>query len=97
VNNTQIYGPEYTISWTLESVRQQMSPYVQWMAFIGLASAVLLIIYNGLLLVTTPLSPDQATTVKKRMWYISAGIVLITGFYFILKILLSIFVDIFVK
>lgn len=97
VNNTQIYGAEYTISWTLESVRQQMAPYVQRIAFIGLASAVILIIYNGLLLVTTPLSPDQATTVQKRMWYISAGIVLITGFYFILKVLLAIFVDIFVK
>jgi hypothetical protein len=49
-----------------------MSPYVQWIAFIGLAAAVIMIIYNGVLLVTTPLSPDQVANVKKRMIYIAA-------------------------
>lgn len=97
VNNTAIYWAAFTLAWTLESVRQQMSPYVQWIAFIGLAAAVIMIIYNGVLLVTTPLSPDQVANVKKRMIYIAAWVALITWFYFIMKILLAVFVDIFVK
>jgi hypothetical protein len=35
--------------------------------------------------------------VKKRMIYIAAWVALITWFYFIMKILLAVFVDIFVK
>ena len=97
VINTQIYGQEFTLAWTLESVRQQMAPYVQRIAFIGLTVAVVAIIYNGVLLVATPLSPDQVSAVKKRMLYIVAWVVLITWFYFIMKILLAVFVDIFVK
>lgn len=97
VMNTSAYGDSFTISWTLESIRQQVSPYIQRIAFIGLAAAVVLIIYNGVLLVTTPLSPDQVANVKKRMIYIASWVALITWFYFIMKILLAIFVDIFVK
>lgn len=87
----------FMLSNTLESVREQMSPYVQRIAFIGLASAVIMIIYNGVLLVTTPLSPDQVANVKKRMVYIASWVALITWFYFIMKILLAVFVDIFVS
>lgn len=97
VNNTAIYWPAFTLAGTLESIRQQMSPYVQWIAFIGLAAAVIMIIYNWVLLVSTPLSPDQVASVKKRMIYIASWVALITWFYFIMKILLAVFVDIFVK
>lgn len=97
VKNTQIYGVEFKLAGTLESVRQQISPYLQWIAFIWLSMAVILVIYNGVLLVSTPLSPDQATTVRKRLLYIIWWVTLITGFYFVLKILLSVYVDIFVK
>lgn len=95
--NTQIYGEEYKIAGTMESVRQNIDIYLQRFAFIGLSACVFLIIYNGLLLVFTPLSADQAGKVKTRMIYIASGALLITGFYFILKILLAVLVDVLVK
>ena len=94
--NSQIFGVEHKLSGTLESVRQNISYYLQWIAYFALAGAVTLIIYNGLMLVISPLSPDEASKVKTRMIYIATGIVLVTWFYFVLKILLAIYYDIFV-
>lgn len=82
---------------TFDSVRQNIDVYLQWIAFLGLTFAVIFVIYNGLRLMFTPMSPEQAGIVKKRIIYISLGVVLITGFYFILKIFLSIFIDIVVR
>ena len=95
--HTQEFGAENKLSWTLESVRQNIAPYLQWAAFIWLSAAVTLIIYNGLLLVLTPLSADQASKVKSRIMYISLWLVVITWFYFALKIMLAIYYDIFAK
>jgi hypothetical protein len=84
------------LSGTLESVRQYLSFYLQWIAYFALAGSVTLLIYNGLLLATSPLSPEQATKVKTRMFYISAWVVLVTWFYFVLKIILAIYYDVIV-
>jgi hypothetical protein len=81
----------------LESVRQNISFYLQWVAYLALAGAVTLIIYNGLMLVLSPMSPDEAGKVKTRIIYIATGIVLVTGFYFVLKIILAIYYDVFVN
>lgn len=94
--NTQIFGSEHKLSWTLESVRQNISFYLQWAAYLALAGAVTLIIYNGLMLVISPMSPDEASKVKTRIIYIATGIVLVTWFYFVLKIILAIYYDVFV-
>lgn len=95
--NTQVYWPEYKLSGTIESVRQNIDIYLQRFAFIGLSASVFLIIYNGLLLVMSPLTEDQTAKVKTRMIYITLGALLITWFYFLLKILLAVLVDVLVK
>lgn len=95
--NTQIFGAEHKLSWTLESVRQNISYYLQRVAYFALAWAVTLIIYNGLMLVISPMSPDEAGKVKTRIIYIATGIVLVTWFYFVLKIILAIYYDVFVN
>lgn len=59
------------LSDTFDSIRQNIDVYLQWMAFLGLTFAVILVIYNGLRLMFTPLSPEQAGIVKKRIIYIS--------------------------
>ena len=95
--NLQTFWPENKLSGTLESVRQNISYYLQWIAYFALAGAVTLIIYNGLMLVISPLSPDEAWKVKTKIMYIATGIVLVTWFYFVLKIILAIYYDVFVN
>lgn len=68
----------HKITSTLNQVREYISPYMQWIAFIALSFAVILIVYNGALLVLSPLSPDEASKVKSRMIYIASGILLVT-------------------
>jgi hypothetical protein len=50
-----------------------------------------------LMLVLSPMSPEEAWKVKTRIIYIATGIVLVTGFYFVLKIILAIYYDVFVN
>lgn len=95
-DTAQFTDPELKFSWTLDSVRGNISIYLQWMVFIGLVFAVILIIYNGLLLMLSPLSPDQAWKVKTRMAALAWWVILVTGFFFILKILIAVYVDVFV-
>lgn len=84
------FGTDLKLSNTLNSVRENMSAYLQWIAGIGLTVAVMLLIYNGIILMTSPLSWDQSATIKKRMRYIIFGALAITWFYFVIRILLSI-------
>ncbi len=84
------FNTQYQISNTLDSVRQNLAVYLQWIAGIGLGASVMLLIYNGIILMTSPLSSDQTATVKKRIRYILIWALAITWFYFVLRIMLSI-------
>jgi hypothetical protein len=97
VTNMQEFNPENKVSGTLESVRENISFYLQRVVYIALSGAVLLIIYNGLRLVVSPVSAEEASAIKTRMIYIALWILLVTWFYFVLKILLSIYYQIFVS
>lgn len=46
------YASAYKISNTLDYIRNNIAPYLQWAVYIGLVVATILIIYNGLLMVT---------------------------------------------
>ncbi len=84
------YEPDFKISNTLDDVREHLPAYLQWIAGMALVIAVILLIYNGIILMTSPLSGDQLAAVKKRMTYIVVGALAVTGFYFVLRILLSV-------
>lgn len=90
------WRPYTKIADTLDSVRQNLAFYLQWIMFIWLAWAVMFIMINGIRLMVMPLSPSQAGTVKKRILYVVLGILLMTWFYFIYKIFLSVYAEIFV-
>ncbi len=97
VTNMQEFNAENKISSTLESVRENISFYLQRVVYIALSGAVLLIVYNWLRLVLSPVSAEEASAIKTRMIYIALWILLVTGFYFVLKILLAIYYQIFVS
>jgi hypothetical protein len=84
------FDSDSRISNTLDSLRQNLSQYLNWILFLGLSGATILIVYNGLLMVTTPLTWDQLEKVKKRLINILVWVLVMTGFYFIIKVTLSI-------
>lgn len=49
------YQSQYKIANTLDRLKNNIAPYLQWMVYIGLAAAAILLIYNGFLLVTNSL------------------------------------------
>ncbi|HCB52021.1 TPA: hypothetical protein DEP21_05685 [Patescibacteria group bacterium] len=64
-----------------------MAPYIQWMVYIGMVVSVILVIYNGFLMVTKSINKEgDFGKVKKNLGYIAMGIILLTGFYSIIKL-----------
>lgn len=91
------FGPFDTnlkIANTFDSVRFNMSSYLERIVFLGLSGAVILIIYNGLRLALSPVSEWEAANVRKRIVYIFVGAILLTGFYLVLKVVLNVILDI---
>ncbi len=75
------------IKWTLEFVRSNIWPYIDWWVFIGLSLWVLLIVYNAVLLVAWPIKDWNVNNVKTRIVYIAIWILVLTWFYFIIKMI----------
>lgn len=90
------YQSQYKIANTLDWFRNNINPYLQRAVYIWLSVAVILLIYNGLLMVTWSLHKEwDMAKVKSRMIYIVVGVVLLTGFYFIIKLVVSLINSIF--
>jgi hypothetical protein len=90
------YQSQYKIANTLDRFRNNINPYLQWAVYIGLTVAVILLIYNGFLMVTNALHKEwDLTKVKKRIIYIVIWIILLTWFYFIIKLAVSLINSIF--
>ena len=51
-NKQGTYGKNYQITNTLERIRKNIQPYLQWILYIGLIAATILLIWNGFRLVT---------------------------------------------
>ncbi|MBU1757710.1 hypothetical protein KKG31_00740 [Patescibacteria group bacterium] len=63
----------------MDYLRKNIGPYLQWAVYIGLTMAVILIIYNGLLMVTNSLHKEgDMEKVKKRLINIVIGVLLLT-------------------
>ena len=85
------YAARFTISNTLDSIRIRLAPYLQWAVYIGLALAVIFIIYNWFLMVTWSLhSQWERSAVQKRLMMIIIGVLLLTGFYFVIRLIVII-------
>ncbi len=90
------YQSQYKIANTLDWLRTNIAPYLQRVVYLGLSVAVILLIYNGFLMVTNALHNEwDIAKVKKRFIYILVGVLLLTGFYFLIKLTVSIINSIF--
>ncbi len=80
----------------MDRFRNNINPYLQWAVYIGLSVAVILLIYNGLLMVTNAVHKEgEIAKIKKNIINIVIGVVILTGFYFIIKLAVSLINSIF--
>ncbi len=87
---------QYKISNTLDYLRVNIAPYLQWAVYIGLVVAVILIVYNWFLMVTHTINKEwDFEKVKKRIWYIVIWVLLLTWFYAIIKLVVWLINSIF--
>lgn len=90
------FQAQYKISNTLDYLRVNIAPYLQWAVYIWLVVAVILIVYNGFLMVTHTINKEwDFGKVKARIWYIAIGVLLLTGFYAIIKLVVWLINSIF--
>ncbi len=82
------YASEFKIANTLDSIRMQISPYLQWIMYLWLSWAVIGLIYNGFMLVTSPVWWEDNANIKTRITNIIKGVIVLTGFYVIIKLML---------
>ncbi len=83
------FASKYKIANTLDSIRRQIAPYLQWFMFIGLTVATILIIITGFQLVTSAQSGMDTKKALGRIKNIAIGLVILTWFYIITRIFMS--------
>lgn len=93
---SSIWSSSAKITHTLDRLRNNINVYLQWMVYIWLSIAVILLIYNGFLMVTNAIHKEGETAkVKKNIINIAIGVIILTGFYFIIKLAVSLINAIF--
>ena len=92
INNRQWgYGSDYQITNTLEWIRKNIQPYLQWMLYLGLSWATILLIWNWFRLVTnSAVSWSDMKTVKGNIQSIFIGVIIMTSFLVIIKLVMAI-------
>lgn len=97
INNQEgSYQSEYRVSNTLDWVRMHMATYLQWIVYFGLTIAVILLIYNGFLMVTHSVTKSwDFSKVKKNIQYIAIGVIILTSFYAILRLVIGLINSVF--
>lgn len=80
---------------TLSSIKEKSTWYIDWLAFIWLSIALVLIIYNGIYLLANFSNENKFSKIKKRFISIILGVVVFTSWYLIIKVVVSIISNIF--
>ncbi|MDR3168975.1 MAG: hypothetical protein LBU27_04380 [Candidatus Peribacteria bacterium] len=85
-------NPQYRLTNTLEYLKNNIHPYIQRIVFIGLALATILLIYNGFMMVTNLVNNGEGelSKVKNNFIYIGIGVVILTGFYYLIDIVVAV-------
>ena len=84
------------ITSTLTAVKQSSTWYLQWLAYIWLSIALILIIYNGIMLLVSGITwSDEMWKFKKRFVNLIIWVVILTSGYLIIKFVVSIIWQLF--
>lgn len=84
------FDSQYVIANTLDSLRKNIYPYMQWILYIWLAAATILIIITGWQLVVSLQSGYDTKKAIERLKNIGIWVWVLTGFYFILRIFMAV-------
>ena len=82
-------GSTYTISRTLCNLKKLSKDYIQYIMYIWLTIASILIIRNWFKVVTSSDREKQISTFKKNLTYIVIWVVLLIWFYYIIDLFVS--------
>lgn len=80
----------FTISRTLCNIKSNIWNYLQYLMYIWLTAATIFLIRNGLKIVTSSDKEKQMSTFKKNLIYIIIWVVLLTWFYYVIDIFVSV-------
>lgn len=85
------YAREYKIANTLTYFTNNIQPYIQRAVYVGLTAAVILLIYNGFLMVTNSIHSEwDGAKVKKNVINIAIWVIVLTWFYAIIKLMVAV-------
>lgn len=81
----------FTLTNTLVNLKNTIHPYLQWAVYLGLSLAVILLIYNGFLMVTNVMHGNgEFSKLKNNFIYIALGVIVLTGFYYLIDIIVAV-------
>ncbi|HPC34178.1 MAG TPA: hypothetical protein PLP73_00825 [Candidatus Absconditabacterales bacterium] len=90
------YARSFKITNTLDYIRNNLDPYIQRAIYVGLVLAVIAVIYLGFLLVTNAVHKEgDWTKIKTKIGYVVMGVLLLGGFYFIIKVMVALITSLF--
>ena len=79
----------FTITYTLCNIKENIKSYLQYIIYIWLTAATIILIRNGFQLVTAEDKWKQIWVFKKNIMYIVIWVILLVAFYYILDIFVS--------
>jgi hypothetical protein len=90
------YAKSYKISNTLDYVRKNLDPYLQWIIYTWLVLATIWLIYIGFLLTTNALHKQwDWTKMKTSIMHILLWVFILSWFYLIIKVMVALITSIF--
>jgi len=95
LDNTVGVGTKWVTN-TLTAIKQASGGYLQWIAYLGLWIALILILYNGIMLLISGITgSDEMWKFKKRFVSLVLWVVILTSGYLIIKFVVSIIWELF--
>lgn len=80
----------FTIFKTLCYIKEELHNYLQYVIYIGLSAAVMLLIWNGFKLITASNREEQMKKFTTNLKYIIIWVILLVSFYAIIEIFVTI-------
>lgn len=85
----QMFDSRYPIANTLNSIRMNIAPYLQWLLYFGLSIGAILIVYTWFQLVTSVQSWADMKATQARLKNIILWLLIMTWCYALIRIFLA--------
>lgn len=86
VTDSGRYPRHNKITNTLDNLRENLSPYLNRTVYLGSAIGVILIIYNGILLVSSSITGTDIKKAMENIKNVIIGVAILRWFWFLIKL-----------